>query len=76
MYFNRGFNTKMHLLFPPGQAPGLYFELLMMKIVYPKDDFDIEIIHAYTVWEIYERNRSMISNLCSSSVFLFHIPLC
>ena len=37
----------MHLLFPPGQAPGLYFELLMMKIVYPKD-FDIEIIHAYT----------------------------
>ena len=38
----------MHLLFPPGQAPGLYFELLMMKIGYPKDDFDIEIIHAYT----------------------------
>ena len=38
----------MHLLFPPGQAPGLYCELLMMKIGYLKDDFDIEIIHAYT----------------------------
>ena len=38
----------MHLLFPAGQAPGLYCELLMMKIGYLKDDFDIEIIHAYT----------------------------